>query len=181
MTRNECLIEGVTLREKNFFPDKRGFFEPVFRRLEPRYGMFEENLSVSRRRVLRGLHYQLKAPQQKRVWVTKGVIFDVTADIRLGSPTYGKWLGVILTAENHRELTIPAGLAHGFCVLSRVAHVFYECTPAYNPADQHGLRWDEPTFDIFWPVRFPILSKSDINWPYLVTLSPDELPHYTKG
>ena len=121
----------------------------------------QDNHSSSVKGTIRGLHYQLRRPQGKLLRVIRGTVFDVAVDIRRGSPTFGKWIGVELSAQNKRQLFIPAGYAHGFCVTSDEAELEYKCTDFYAADDQHVIAWDDPTIGIDWPVREPVLSESD--------------------
>jgi dTDP-4-dehydrorhamnose 3,5-epimerase len=139
----------------------------------------QDNQSRSRRGVLRGLHYQLRHPQGKLVQCIRGTIYDVAVDIRRGSPTFGRWAGVELSEERKDLLWIPPGFAHGFCALSEVAEVHYQCTELYARADDRGIRWSDPEIDISWPVRDPILSERDAQLP-LLGAEGVELPEYDR-
>lgn len=160
-------IPGIVLLELDAFGDARGRFMETYRR--ERYvelgiaGDFvQDNLSSSTRGVLRGLHYQLANPQGKLLHVSRGEIFDVCVDIRAGSPTFRKWFGTVLSQDNHRQLWIPPGFAHGFYVTSDVADVAYKCTTVYSAQDDHSIAWNEPDFAIDWPLAGePILSARD--------------------
>jgi dTDP-4-dehydrorhamnose 3,5-epimerase len=174
-------LQGVYLIEPRVFADPRGFFMETWHAKRYRQagisGPFVQgNYSRSTRGVLRGLHYQLKRPQGKLVWVIQGEVFDVVVDIRLGSPTFGRWIGEILSGDNHRQLYIPAGFAHGFCVLSESADFLYNCTDFYAPQDEYGLRWDDPQVGIDWPVAAPLLSEKDRHYPTLDTIPREHLP-----
>lgn len=165
------------------FPDKRGFFMETFS--AQRYaeagipGPFvQDNHSHSSRGVLRGLHYQLRRPQGKLIWVTHGAIFDVAVDIRAGSPTFGQWVGETLSAENHAQLYVPPGFAHGFCVLSAEVDVFYKCTDYYDPSDDRGVLWSDPGLGIAWPVNTPLVSDKDARYAGLDALPREQLPAY---
>ena len=127
----------------------------------------QDNLSFSQCGVLRGLHYQLERPQGKLVMAVQGEIVDVAVDIRKGSPTFGKWISVILSSENHRQLYIPEGFAHGFCVLSEEADFVYQVTAEYAPELDRGILWNDPTIGIEWPVSEPMLSDKDARLPLL--------------
>jgi dTDP-4-dehydrorhamnose 3,5-epimerase len=160
-------IPEVILVEPKAFEDERGFFMETYKRSEfeahgIRESFVQDNYSLSRRRVLRGLHYQ-KAPkaQGKLISVIRGEIFDVAADIRRGSPTYGHWIGVQLSGDNRRMLYVPAGFAHGFCVLSDEAAVVYKVSQEYAPELEEGVRWDDPELAIAWPIHKPIVSAAD--------------------
>jgi len=161
-------IPGVLLLEPRVFTDDRGaFFESfnaaAFAAAVGRPVSFvQDNQSTSRRHVLRGLHYQEPKPQGKLVRVVAGVIYDVAADIRPGSPSFGRWVGIELSAENRRQLWVPEGLAHGFLVLSESAEVLYKTTDFYAPGCEKCLRWDDPTLGIRWPLSAPpLLSPRD--------------------
>lgn len=170
-TFRELDIPGVILIEPKRFEDSRGFFMELYRRSDfYRHGIrdyfVQDNSSRSARGVLRGLHYQ-KTPhaQGKLVHCTQGEIFDVAVDIRNGSPTYLRWVGVTLSAENNHLLYIPPGFAHGFVVLSESADVTYKCTDEYSPADDRGIIWNDPDVGISWPIVNPILSEKDSRLP----------------
>ena len=160
----------VILLEPKRYEDARGAFMETFR--EDVYGeagipglFVQDNLSHSRKHVLRGLHFQTR--QAKLVTVVRGEVFDVAVDIRPESKRFGQWIGVTLSAENHRQLYIPTGFAHGFCVLSDEASVWYKTTDVYRPEEEGGLAWDDPTVAVEWPVEDPILSERDRNHPHL--------------
>ncbi|MDQ7010479.1 MAG: dTDP-4-dehydrorhamnose 3,5-epimerase, partial [Mariprofundaceae bacterium] len=148
----ETALPGVLVVEPDVHGDARGFFLETFH--EARYAQHgipgndlhfvQDNHSRSRRGVLRGLHFQTKHPQGKLVSVAAGTVFDVTVDVRTGSPTFGRWMGVELSDENHRQLWIPPGFAHGFCVLSETADFQYKCTDFYDPKDEAGIVWNDP-------------------------------------
>ena len=172
-TFTHLAIPDVILIEPRVFPDERGFFMESYKYSEfSAFGIKErfvqDNHSHSTKGVLRGLHYQ-KAPkaQGKLVRVVVGEIFDVGVDIRKGSPTYGKWVGEVLSAENKRMLYIPAGFAHGFCVLSKEAEVLYKTTEEYAPEYDAGIIWNDPKIGIQWPIEHPILSNKDAALPML--------------
>ena len=142
----------------------------------------QDNLSYSRQRgVLRGLHYQLRHPQGKLISVIQGEIFDVAVDLRRGSPTFGKWVGVVLSAANRRQLYIPEGFAHGFCVTSQQALVSYKCTDFYNREDERGVRWDDQKLRIRWPVSSPVVSQKDQQLPDLSKIAEEDLPIYNSA
>lgn len=161
-------IPDVLLLEPKVFGDSRGFFFESFnqRAFEAAIGcpahFVQDNHSLSSRGVLRGLHYQVEQPQGKLVRVVAGAVFDVAVDIRSGSPTFGRWVGVELTADNKRQLWIPPGLAHGFLVLSDTAEFLYKTTDYYAPAHERCILWNDPALDIRWPLAEPpILSSKD--------------------
>jgi dTDP-4-dehydrorhamnose 3,5-epimerase len=176
-------LPGVMVIEPRVFRDERGWFVETF--LRERYAgagiaedadLVQDNMSSSRQRVLRGLHYQLTRPQGKLLHVTRGEIFDVAVDIRRGSPTFGRWVGTKLSAADHRQLWIPPGFAHGFFVLSDAAEVSYKCTAQYDPGDSRAIRWNDPELAIAWPFDGdPIVSRTDAAAPYL---RDAELPRY---
>jgi dTDP-4-dehydrorhamnose 3,5-epimerase len=138
----------------------------------------QDNLSHSRQNVLRGLHYQLQHAQAKLVFVLSGEIFDVAVDLRRGSPAFGKWFGATLSCENKRQIYIPEGLAHGFCVVSPTADVIYKCTDFYAPGDEYGLRWNDPDLGIEWPTNEAVLSMKDSRNPLLRDIPSERLPVY---
>ncbi len=147
--------------------------------LEPR--VFEDNESLSRRGVLRGLHYQLRRPQAKLVRAVRGQVFDVAVDLRRGSPTFGRWTGAVLSEENRRQVFIPEGFAHGFYVLSETAVVLYKCSDFYAPAEERGVAWNDPRLAIAWPIppdAPPLLSPRDAAFPSLDRIRPDDLPAF---
>jgi dTDP-4-dehydrorhamnose 3,5-epimerase len=159
-------IPGVLIFEPDVHGDARGYFLETWQ--AERYaeaglttGFVQDNRSRSGRGVLRGLHYQLRQPQGKLVSVSAGRVFDVAVDIRLGSPWYGQWVGVELNDDNHRQLYIPPGFAHGFCVLSESADFAYKCTDFYAPDDEHGILWNDPDIGIEWPLEQVRVSDKD--------------------
>jgi dTDP-4-dehydrorhamnose 3,5-epimerase len=161
-------IGGVLILEPKVFEDSRGHFFESFnqREFEAAVGgpvaFVQDNQSFSRKHVLRGLHYQARHPQGKLVRVGQGRVFDVAVDIRPGSPTCGTWVGVELTADNRRQLWVPAGLAHGFLVLSETADVLYKTTDYYAPAFERCILWNDPALAIDWPLaQPPVLSAKD--------------------
>lgn len=177
-------LPGVVLLELDVFGDHRGRFMETYRRdryLELGVGVglefVQDNFSSSAKGILRGLHYQLEHPQGKLVWVTRGEVFDVAVDIRRGSPTFGVWFGTTLSADNHRQLWIPPGFAHGFLVTSEQADFAYKVTATYAPEDERSLRWDDPELAIVWPLDgAPTLSRRDLAAP---GLRDAQLPAYT--
>ena len=166
MKVSDTPLVGLKLIVPDVFPDNRGYFVETYHAtkydLEGLDESFvQDNLSHSKKNVLRGLHYQYPGAQGKLIYVTQGEILDVAVDIRKDSPTLGKWYAVTLSAQNHRQLYISPGFAHGFCVLSDTAEVIYKCTDFYNPAYEHTLLWNDPTLAITWPVAQPIISEKD--------------------
>lgn len=176
-------IPDVKLIAPEVWSDARGFFLESYR--DDRYaaagvaGSFvQDNQSFSRRGVLRGLHFQWpNHVQGKLVSVVHGVVWDVAVDIRRGSPTFGEWVGAELSAENHHQLWVPPGFAHGFVVLSETALFTYKCTAHYSPADEMSVRWDDPSLRIDWPLEEgPVLSPADAAAPTLAAIPPERLP-----
>jgi len=166
-------IPDVVLIEPKVFLDKRGFFLEVYKKNEFKdlgiaAGIDQINHSKSCKNVLRGLHYQ-KEPfaQTKLVCVVSGAIFDVAVDIRQGSPSFGKWVSAELTSDNKKMLFIPKGFAHGFCVLSDTAEIEYYCSGEYAPKEERGIKYDDPTLNIAWPIDHPIISDKDAKYPGL--------------
>jgi dTDP-4-dehydrorhamnose 3,5-epimerase len=174
-------IPEVKLVIPDVFGDSRGFFQETFRAEKYRDAgigvtFVQDNWSRSVKGTLRGLHYQLPNPQDKLVWVVRGEIYDVAVDVRLGSPTFGKWVAAILSEANHHQFFVPAGFAHGFCVLSDEADFMYKCSTTYSPKDEKGILWSDPALAIPWPVTDPILSKRDRVMRTLAGMPADELP-----
>lgn len=149
-------INGVVMVDVRMFGDNRGYFMETYKKEDFERGgitctFVQDNQSSSVQGVLRGLHFQIKHPQAKLVRVVSGVVFDVAVDLRLESPTFGQWEGVVLSAENHRQLFIPRGFAHGFLVLSDYAEFCYKCDEVYHPGDEGGLMWNDESLGIDWP------------------------------
>jgi len=180
----ETALSGVLIIEPKVFGDSRGFFLETFHK--QRYEdvgipgkdleFVQDNHSRSAKGVLRGLHFQLENPQGKLVSAGTGAVFDVAADVNPDSPTYGQWVGVELSEENHRQLWIPPGYAHGFCVLSDVADFQYKCTALYHPESDGGILWNDPTLAIDWPIDCPLLSAKDQLLPQLSEAKREQLP-----
>jgi len=175
-------LPGVLIIEPDVFRDERGWFLETYH--APKYqeggipvSFVQDNHSSSVRGTLRGLHAQISRPQGKLVRVVKGEIFDVAVDIRRGSPTFGVWESVTLSAGNFKQIYIPPGFAHGFCVLSDVAEVEYKCTDVYTPGDEIALIWNDQQVGIPWPLESPILSEKDAAGQPLQVLW-DKLPEY---
>jgi len=176
-------IPDILLIEPQVFGDERGFFKETFH--AERYknaGMplpfVQDNLSRSRRGILRGMHLQHPYDQGKLVSVVEGEVFDVTIDVRVGSPSFGKWLGFLLSAENHRQLYVPPGFAHGFCVTSESALFSYKCTDLYHPEHELGVAYSDPDLGIEWPIKEPLVSAKDAAYPRLSQIDPAKLPRY---
>ena len=173
----ETALPGVLIIEPKAFGDHRGFFLETFQVERYREAgitlpFVQDNHSRSQRGVLRGLHFQKTRPQGKLVSVSRGAVYDVAVDIDPASATYGQFVGVELNDDNHRQMWIPPGYAHGFCVLSEVADFQYKCTDFYFPADEGGLLWNDPDVGIPWPITEPQLSAKDANNPRLRDLKP---------
>lgn len=172
----ETTISDIKILVPQIHTDERGWFMETFQQqwFEQNIGSYQfvqENHSYSKQGVLRGLHYQAKHTQAKLVRVISGGIFDVAVDIRVNSPTFGQWVGVELSAENRKQLWIPAGFAHGFYVLSEYAECVYQCSDYYHPASEQTIIWNDPTINIQWPlIEQPILSEKDKNGKKLVEL-----------
>jgi dTDP-4-dehydrorhamnose 3,5-epimerase len=176
----ESALAGVLVVEPELFEDARGCFLEGYRRSRyaaagMRAEFVQDNLSLSRRGVLRGLHLQHPRAQTKLVQVLEGEVFDVALDARVGSPGFGRWVGVLLSGDNRHQLYIPEGFAHGFCVLSERALFAYKCSAEYSPADEITIRWDDPALGIAWPLREVELSPRDAAAPALLALR-DRLP-----
>ncbi|MGH7543015.1 MAG: dTDP-4-dehydrorhamnose 3,5-epimerase [Gemmatimonadota bacterium] len=181
MNVTELDLPGVLLLEPKVFGDERGFFLETYHL--QRYAeaglperFVQDNLSKSRHGVLRGLHYQIRRPQGKLVSVIQGEVFDVAADVAPDSRTFGRWVSARLSGENKQQLYVPPGYAHGFCVLSDFAYFTYKCTEYYAPELERGVRWDDPTLAIDWPVEGPIVNERDAGWPTLEEARREELP-----
>lgn len=182
MRVSETDLEGLLIIEPDVHIDKRGFFlESWHRGKYAEHGIdvdfVQDNHSCSGKNVLRGLHYQLDKPQGKLMRVTSGVVFDVAVDIRLGSPTFGKWLGIELTEDNNKQLYIPPGFAHGFSVISEKADFLYKCTEYYSSRSEYGILWNDPDIGIKWPGEDFIISDKDSKCKPLKEMT-DYLPAY---
>ena len=178
--RLETGLEGLALIEPKVFGDDRGFFVETFsldawRELGVDAEFVQHNHSRSSKGTLRGLHFQTSPGQAKLLRCPRGKIFDVAVDLRSDSPTYGKWEGYVLDDENHRQLFVPVGFAHGFCVLSETADVTYLVSSLYDPETEAGIRWNDPEVGVQWPVEDPLLSQRDIDAPTLAEIA-DDLP-----
>lgn len=175
-------LPGVVIVEPDVHRDGRGYFLETYH--AEKYGeggihgpFVQDNQSRSVGGTLRGLHLQLRRPQGKLIRAIEGEIFDVSVDVRRGSPTFGRWVGVAVSADNVKQCYIPAGFAHGFCVVSPIAQIEYKCTDFYDPASELGIAWNDPTLAIAWPVSTPILSDRDRRNATLAEVS-HKLPLY---
>jgi len=180
MTVHELQLPGLLLIEPDVYGDERGVFLETWN--AERYAehgidasFVQDNLSRSRRGVLRGLHFQNPHPQGKLISVWEGAVYDVTVDIRAGSDTFGQWIGCTLSAENKRQLYVPEGFAHGFAVTSETALFHYKCTDVYAPDAEGTVRWNDPDLGIDWPVDAPELSEKDRTAPRLADLPRERL------
>jgi dTDP-4-dehydrorhamnose 3,5-epimerase len=181
-------IPGVIVVEPQVFRDERGFFLETYHREKYQEGgidavFVQDNHSRSQRGSIRGLHAQIRRPQGKLIRAVEGEIYDVAVDIRRGSPHFGQWVGVWLSADNFRQVYIPPGFAHGFCVTSEIAQVVYKCTDFYDPEGEISVQWNDPDLKINWPldeIHSPILSKKDIAAKPLRQLM-DVLPGFEGG
>ena len=172
-TFKETKIKDVYIIEPKVFGDNRGYFMETYRKEDfdkagLKYNFVQDNQSKSKKGVLRGLHYQKTFPQTKLVRVISGEVFDVAVDLRKNSPTYGEWVGEILSSENKKMLMIPRGFAHGFMVLSETAEFIYKCDEVYHPEDEGGIMWNDPDVGVKWPSDIePLLSEKDQKHPSL--------------
>ncbi len=172
-TFNETKIKGVYIIDVKTYGDERGYFMETYKESDFAvagldYKFVQDNQSSSKKGVLRGLHFQKTHPQAKLVRVLSGEVFDVAVDLRKNSETYGKWAGVLLSAENHRQFMIPRGFAHGFLVVSDYAEFAYKCDDFYHPDDEGGIMWNDPDIGIDWgDVSGVILSEKDKKHPLL--------------
>ena len=186
MKVTQTKLPGVLIFEPDVFGDTRGWFAETFsnNRYEEaglKLPFVQDNVSFSEKNVLRGLHFQYPHSQGKLVQALSGEVFDVALDIRVGSPTFGQWFGETLSAKNHKQLYLPPGFAHGFCVLSDTTLFSYKCTDYYSPAIEGGIIWNDPDIGITWPVDIPKVSKKDTNCPRLKDIPKDKLPQYKGG
>lgn len=182
MKFHKCKIQGLVEIEPNVFADDRGVFFQSWQKTEYEQmglpGMFvQDNVSVSKKNVLRGLHLQHPHGQGKLVSVLKGIVFDVAVDVRVGSETFGHWHAVELSEANHKQFYIPPGFAHGFCVLSDEAVFQYKCSEFYHRESELSLLWNDPDIGIKWPVSYPSLSPKDAQGLCLNQIARDKLPH----
>src|SRR5210317_509063 len=162
MNITETKLSGVLIIEPKVFGDARGFFKETFqaeryRQAGIEYTFVQDNYSRSQKGVLRGLHFQITKPQGKLVSCPKGAVFDVAVDIDPNSTSYRQYVGVELTGENHKQLWLPPGYAHGYCVLSETADFLYKCSDYYDPSDEGGVIWNDPDVAIEWPIANPIV------------------------
>lgn len=179
-------LPDALLIEPKLFQDERGTFSETFKvdafkeqGIDTHF--LQDNYSNSQGKVLRGLHFQAHPRSQgKLISVIQGHIFDVIVDLRVGSPTFGKWISLDLSDKNRHMLWVPPGYAHGFCVLSNSADIIYKCTDYYDPTSERGIRWDDPDLNIAWPVKNPILSSKDLENATLREIQATDLVRYAK-
>jgi dTDP-4-dehydrorhamnose 3,5-epimerase len=179
----ETRLPGVWELRPNVFRDDRGFFTETYHRekflaLGIADSFVQDNHSSSRKDTLRGLHYQLRRPQAKLCRVVEGKALDVAVDIRLGSPCFGRWTSVILSATVQNQIYIPIGFAHGFLALTDSVQFLYKCSDLYDPRDEHGIVWNDPDLNISWGIAKPRVSKKDANYPRLSEVPREFLPQY---
>jgi dTDP-4-dehydrorhamnose 3,5-epimerase len=175
-------LAGVIVVEPDVHRDSRGYFLETYNAQKYKAGgidgpFVQDNHSRSMEGTLRGLHLQLRRPQGKLIRVIEGEIYDVAVDVRRGSPSFGRWVGVSLSADNFKQCYVPPGFAHGFAVVSPIAQVEYKCTDLYDPADEIGIAWNDPALAISWPVGQPFLSERDRRHPSLAAVM-DGLPEW---
>ncbi|MDD5459161.1 MAG: dTDP-4-dehydrorhamnose 3,5-epimerase [Phycisphaerae bacterium] len=183
MLVKEAEIAGVLIFEPKIFADQRGYFfetwsQDRYRQAGIKENFVQDNVSFSQRGVLRGLHFQYPNEQGKLVQVLSGQVFDVAVDIRVGSPTFGKYVGVELSEENHRQMYIPTGFAHGFCVCSETAFFSYKCTNYYDQKTEGGVIYNDPDIGIEWPISNPVLSSKDAAYGRLGDIPESKLPKF---
>lgn len=184
MQRIETSLPGVVELRPKVFRDRRGVFletyhQAKFASLGISDIFVQENHSSSSRGTLRGLHYQLRHPQAKLCRVVEGEARDVAVDIRVGSPQFGKWTSVRLSAKDHNQIYIPAGFAHGFLALTDTVQLVYKCSDFYDAGDEHAILWSDPDLNILWGITVPIVSDKDANCPRLSQVPLDLLPEFT--
>jgi dTDP-4-dehydrorhamnose 3,5-epimerase len=175
-------LAGVIVVEPDVHRDSRGYFLEAYNAQKYKAGgidgpFVQDNNSRSMEGTLRGLHLQLRRPQGKLIRVIEGEIYDVAVDVRRGSPSFGRWVGVRLSGDNFKQCYVPPGFAHGFAVVSPIALVEYKCTDLYDPSDEIGIAWNDPALAIGWPVGQPFLSERDRRNPILAEVM-DELPEW---
>ena len=174
-------LDGVLLVKPIIHEDERGYFfesyrDDSFQNIGLSGKFCQDNQTKSQKNTLRGLHYQLNYPQGKLVRVSLGEVYDVAVDVRLNSPTFGQYYGNILSDNNHFQMYVPPGFAHGYIVISEIAIFQYKCTEVYHPEDEFGIRWDDPKLSIDWKITNPIISNRDKKLPLLS--NQKDLPIY---
>lgn len=181
MKVEQLKIPGMVLITLEKHGDERGFFMEVYRRsifenLGVPFEFVQDSRSLSKKNILRGMHYQIKQPQGHMISVMRGKIFDVGVDLRKNSPTFGQWCGVELSAATPQQLFLPPGVAHGFCTLGEENELYYKCTDYYDPHDEGGLSWKDPQINIQWPISNPTTNARDDAFPVLSDISTWRLP-----
>jgi len=181
MQTTKCDIPGMMLISLDVYRDDRGYFLESFQDTRYHdcginYNFVQDNRSFSRVHILRGMHYQIKRPQGHLVYVLRGTVFDVGVDLRPSSPTFGQWRGFKLSAVAHQQLFLPPGVAHGFCTLSEEVEILYKCTDYYDPKDEGGVLWSDPTVAIDWPDCNPLIHPRDKAFPLLSEIPPERFP-----
>lgn len=181
----ETSLPGVWELQPTVLRDARGFFLETYHRQKfSDFGIPDEfvqdNHSRSMKGTLRGLHYQLRHAQAKLCRVVEGEVLDVAADIRLGSPTFGKWTSVLLSAEKQNQVYIPRGFAHGFLALTQTVQFLYKCSDFYDPGSEYGIIWNDPGLGVPWGVANPLVSDKDAKYPTLAAMPREFLPHYSQ-
>ena len=184
MEKVPTALPGVVELRPKIFRDPRGFFLETYHRekfaeLGITADFVQDNHSRSSRGTLRGLHYQLPHAQGKLCRVIEGEVLDVAVDIRLGSPTFGKWTSVVLSADHSNMIYVPAGFAHGFLTLSESAQFLYKCSDVYAPKDEHGIAWNDPDINIAWGIDNPLVSEKDARYTKLSEMPREFLPRYS--
>jgi dTDP-4-dehydrorhamnose 3,5-epimerase len=185
MEQIETSLPGVVELRPRVFRDKRGFFLETYHEAKfTGFGIFDrfvqDNHSCSSRGTLRGLHYQLRRPQAKLCRVVEGEALDVAVDIRVGSPQFGKWTSVRLSAKDQNQIYVPAEFAHGFLALTDTVQLLYKCSDFYDPSDEHGILWSDSDLSITWGISDPIVSDKDANYPRLSQIPAEFLPEYVE-
>jgi dTDP-4-dehydrorhamnose 3,5-epimerase len=183
ITITDTPLPGVRIIDTNRFTDERGWFAEVwnagrYRAAGLELAIVQDNVSFSRRGVLRGMHFQWPHAQGKLISVLSGAVFDACIDVRGGSPTFGRWFGSVLSDENRQQLWVPEGFAHGFLVLSDTALVHYNCTAPYDARSDRAVAWNDPDVGIEWPYQPTIVSQKDQAAPRLADLPPESLPSF---
>jgi dTDP-4-dehydrorhamnose 3,5-epimerase len=183
ITITDTPLPGVRIIDTNRFADERGWFAEVWNAERYRAAGLElvfaqDNVSFSRRGVLRGMHFQWPNGQGKLISVLSGAVFDACVDVRAGSPTFGRWFGSVLSDDNRQQLWVPEGFAHGFLVLSDTAFVHYTCTAPYDARSDRALAWNDPDVGIEWPCQPAVVSQKDQAAPWLADLPPESLPSF---
>ncbi|MGH9493521.1 MAG: dTDP-4-dehydrorhamnose 3,5-epimerase [Candidatus Sulfotelmatobacter sp.] len=184
MQRIETSLPGVCELRPKVIRDTRGFFMETYHRtkfadLGITDSFVQDNHAGSSRGTLRGLHYQLHRPQAKLCRVVEGETIDVAVDIRIGSPHFGNWTSILLSAKDQNQIYVPAGFAHGYLALSEKVQFLYKCSDLHDPSDEHGVLWNDPALNISWGIDAPLLSEKDSRYPRLADVPHEFLPRYS--